>query len=58
MIPKEQIKDYFCDNWKDVVDKMKEGLMLVDLKGNILYANKALEDLLHYSKEEILGKPL
>ncbi len=57
MIPKEQIKDYFCDNWKDVVDKMKEGLMLVDLKGNILYANKALEDLLHYSKEEILGKP-
>lgn len=57
MIQKEQIKNYFCDNWKDVVDKMKEGLMLVDLQGNILYVNKALEDMLHYNKEELLGKP-
>lgn len=31
--------------------------MLVDLQGNILYVNKALEDLLHYSREELLGKP-
>ncbi len=57
MIQKEKIKDYFCDNWKDVVDKMKEGLMLVDVQGNILYVNKALEDLLHYSREELLGQP-
>lgn len=56
MIQKERIKDYFCDNWKDVVDKMKEGLMLVDLQGNILYVNKALEELLLFSKEELLGK--
>lgn len=30
--------------------------MIVDLKGTILYANKALEDLLLYKKEELLGK--
>ncbi len=35
---------------------MKEGLMLVDLHGTILYANKALEDLLHYEREELLGQ--
>ncbi len=57
MLQKEQIKDYFCDNWKDVIDKMKEGLMLVDLQGNILYVNHALEELLHFRKEELLGKP-
>ena len=57
MIQKEQIKDYFCDNWKDVVDRMKEGLMLVDIHGNILYTNKALEELLLYSTEELLGQP-
>jgi PAS domain S-box-containing protein len=57
MIQKEQIRDYFRDNWKDVVDKMKEGLMIVDLDGHILYVNKALEDMLQYSKEELLGKP-
>lgn len=57
MIQKEKIKDYFYDNWKDVVDKMKEGLMLVDLQGNILYANKALEELLLYSNEELIGQP-
>jgi len=56
MIQKEQIKEFFCDNWKDVIDKMKEGLMLVDLKGNIQYVNPALEKLLHFSKEELLGK--
>jgi len=56
-IQKEQIKEYFCDNWKDVVDKMSEGLMLVDLQGNILYVNKALEVLFQFSKEELLGKP-
>ena len=56
MIQTERIKDYFCDNWKDVVDKMKEGLMLVDLHGTILYVNKAMVDLLHYDKEELLGQ--
>lgn len=56
MIQKERIKDYFCENWKDVVDKMREGLMLVDLQGNILYANKALEELLLYTNEELIGQ--
>ncbi|MBU0942976.1 MAG: sigma 54-interacting transcriptional regulator [Proteobacteria bacterium] len=57
MIQKEKIKDYFCDNWKVVVDRMKEGLILVDVQGNILYANKALEELLLFDMEELLGQP-
>ncbi len=57
MIQKEQIREYFYDNWKEVVDKMKEGLMIVNLDGRILYVNKALEDMLLFSKEELLGKP-
>jgi two-component system, NtrC family, response regulator HydG len=57
LIQKEQIREYFYDNWKDVVDKMKEGLMIVNLDGHILYVNKALEDMLFFSKEELLGKP-
>jgi len=56
MIQKEHINEFFCDNWKDVVDKMNEGLMLVDLKGNIQYVNPALEKLLHFSKKELLGE--
>ncbi len=52
----ERIREYFYDNWKDVVDKMKEGLMIVSLEGRILYVNKALEDMFLFSKEELLGE--
>jgi two-component system, NtrC family, response regulator HydG len=57
MLQKDKIKNFFYHNWKDVVDKMREGLMLVDLNGNILYVNTALEELLHFSNEELIGKP-
>ncbi|MBU0960240.1 MAG: sigma 54-interacting transcriptional regulator [Proteobacteria bacterium] len=56
MVQKGRIKEYFYDNWKNVVDRMKEGLMLVDLQGNILYVNKAMEDLLLFSMKELLGQ--
>ena len=36
---------------------MREGLILADLKGNILYANTALEELLYFSNEEIIENP-
>lgn len=49
-------EDYFCDNWKDVIDKMTEGLMLVDPSGKILFVNTALEDLLLYKRDELVGQ--
>jgi two-component system response regulator HydG len=49
-------EEYFCDNWKDVIDKMTEGLMLVDPTGKILFVNAALEGLLLYSRGELVGK--
>lgn len=50
------IEDYFYDNWKDVIDTMTEGLMLVDPKGKILFVNSAFEDLLLYKQEELVGQ--
>ncbi len=49
------ITEYFCENWKHVIDTMTEGLMIVDTDGTILYVNKALQELLHYSQEELVG---
>ncbi|MEN8199065.1 MAG: sigma 54-interacting transcriptional regulator [Thermodesulfobacteriota bacterium] len=54
---KELIKDYFCDNWKDVVDKMKEGLMIVNPEGKILYVNRALQEMLLFGEDDLLGQP-
>jgi PAS domain S-box-containing protein len=56
MTQKETLQDYFCDNWKGVVENMKEGLMLVTPSGQILYANYALEKMLGYEKNEMEGK--
>ena len=56
MIQKEQIKDYISNNWEDVIETMKEGLILVDRKGTILYVNSALENLLQFHRKELLGK--
>lgn len=50
------IEDYFSNNWKEVIDKMTEGLMLVDPEGKILFVNSALEELLLYRQEELVGQ--
>jgi PAS domain S-box-containing protein len=52
----KSFQDYFCDNWKGVIDSMKEGLMLVDPSGRILFVNNALEKMLGYEKDEMVGK--
>lgn len=52
---KKVFDDYFCSNWKSVVDIMTEGLMIVDSEGTILYANQAMGNLLHYSLDEMVG---
>lgn len=42
--------------WKTIVDTMQEGLMLVDVDGNILFVNQAFERLMGYSNDELQGK--
>lgn len=42
--------------WKTVLDIMKEGLMLVQSGGTILFVNRAMEILTGYAREELVGK--
>ena len=38
------------------VETRRDGLMVVDNEGNILFFNKAAEELTGYRREEVLGK--
>ncbi|MBI4793477.1 MAG: sigma 54-interacting transcriptional regulator [Deltaproteobacteria bacterium] len=49
--------DQFLDkNGYRIIDSMTEGLLLVNPSGKILYTNNALEQLLHYEHDELIGK--
>jgi two-component system response regulator HydG len=41
---------------KSVIDTMMDGLMVVDPKGTIVSANRAMEVLTGYSREELIGR--
>jgi PAS domain S-box-containing protein len=41
----------------DVVETMRDGLMVVDSQGRILFFNKAAEEITGYSRDEVMGKP-
>ena len=43
--------------WKTVVNTIQDGLMIVDKRGTIVSANKALEKISGYSRDELIGKP-
>ncbi|MBW1607996.1 MAG: PAS domain-containing protein, partial [Deltaproteobacteria bacterium] len=43
--------------WKTVVDTIQDGVMVVDIKGTIVAANKGLEKITGYSQTELIGKP-
>lgn len=43
--------------WKEVVDTIQDGVMLVNPEGLILSVNRAFEEITGYTKDEILGKP-
>lgn len=40
----------------NVFETMRDGLMVVDCDGNILFFNKAAEDITGYKKDEVMGK--
>ncbi len=41
----------------NVFENMRDGLMIMDPEGNIIYFNEAAEKITEYSKEEVYGKP-
>ena len=43
--------------WKTVVNTIQDGVMIVDTDGTIVSVNKALEKIVGYSKQELIGKP-
>ncbi len=42
--------------WKTVVDTIQDGVMIVDIKGTIVSANKGLEKITGYKRSELIGK--
>ncbi|MBW1898877.1 MAG: sigma 54-interacting transcriptional regulator, partial [Deltaproteobacteria bacterium] len=42
--------------WKTVVNTIQDGIMIIDKCGSIISANKALEKITGYSREELIGK--
>ncbi len=43
--------------WKTVVDTIQDGIMIVDADGTIVSANKALERISGFTRNEMIGKP-
>ena len=41
--------------WKKVVDTIKDGIMIVDKGGTIVSANRALEKITGYTRDEMMG---
>jgi PAS domain S-box-containing protein len=39
-----------------IVETMRDGLMVVDAEGNILFFNKAAEEITGYRRDEVIGK--
>ena len=46
------------EKFRSIMENSADAIFITDTKGNYKYANKAAEDLLGYSKEEILRKSL
>ena len=49
----EETKNYL----KNILEHSADIVITTDLNGNIVEFNKAAEEILEYSKEEVIGKP-
>jgi PAS domain S-box-containing protein len=49
-------EEEYSQYWKTIVDTMTDGLMVVDSEGVIVSANKAMEEISGYNKEELVGQ--
>lgn len=43
--------------WKTVVDTVKEGIIIIDREGRIVFVNKSLTHFFGYEEKELIGKP-
>lgn len=50
-------KEIFSQYWKMVVDLIHDGVMIVDVNGNIVASNQALTDMTGFTREELINKP-
>jgi len=46
------------ERFRSVVETAREGIFNIDSKGNIIFCNKAAEEMFGYSFDEIMGKPV
>ncbi|MEJ2656734.1 MAG: sigma 54-interacting transcriptional regulator [Desulfobacterales bacterium] len=43
-------------HWETIIETLQDGVLVIDLEGNIMSANPAAERLTGYSSEELVGK--
>jgi len=43
--------------WKEIIDTMNDGVALIGPDGTVLTANRALEEISGYPREELIGSP-
>ena len=43
--------------WNTIIDRIQDGVMIVDQEGTIVFVNRALESITGYERGEIIGKP-
>jgi two-component system response regulator HydG len=51
-MPDQKINRY----WKEIINTMNDGLMVVSPDGTILMVNQAFEKIMGYSREELIGR--
>jgi two-component system, NtrC family, response regulator HydG len=44
-------------HWKEILNTINDGLMIIGPEGTVRMVNGALEELTGYSKQEIVGQP-